>query len=206
VTWKFDSKVAETFVDHARQHIPNYDRVIDKSVDACKYLLPSNASIIDVGCATGETIRRLHSAGFTNLHGVESSYAMLQQCDWQIAQYYHNDRFPSKKFDAVICNWTLHFVEDKLLYLMDMAQAINPGGILILSDKTSKDVVPIHFYHDFKRQNGVSEADIRAKEAAVENVMFINDPKWYLDQLSSHFGKVHVIDASWCFTSFLCIK
>jgi tRNA (cmo5U34)-methyltransferase len=206
VTWKFDSKIAETFVDHARQHIPNYDRVIDKSIDVCKYMLSSDAGIIDVGCATGETLRRLHAAGFTNLHGVESSHAMLQQCDAGIAQYYHSDRFPAKKFDAVICNWTLHFVEDKVNYLRDMADSLNPGGILVVSDKTSKASLPIHFYHEFKRNNGVSDTDIQAKEAAVEDIMFINNPKWYLDQLNGHFGKVYIIDASWCFTSFLCIK
>lgn len=206
MTWKFDAQVAKTFVDHARQHIPNYDQVIDKSIETCKYLLPDHASIIDVGCATGETLRRLNAAGFTDLHGVEASHAMLQHCDPAIAQYYHSDRFPSKKFDAVICNWTLHFVEDKVNYLMDMAASIRPGGFMILSDKTSKDSLPIHFYHNFKRQNGVSDADIHAKEAAVENIMFINSPEWYLQQLNQYFGKVYIIDSSWCFTTFLCIK
>lgn len=206
VTWRFDSKVAETFVDHARQHIPDYDRVINASVDVCQYMLSPESSIIDVGCATGETLRRLHAAGFTNLHGVDASHAMLQHCDPTIAQYYHSDRLPAKKFDAVICNWTLHFVEDKLNYLMDMCNSINPGGVLLLSDKTSKDALPIHFYHNIKRQNGVSDADIQAKEAAVENVMFINKPEWYLNNLNNYFGKVYVINANWCFTSFLCIK
>lgn len=206
MTWKFDSQVAETFVDHARQHIPNYDQVIDKSIETCKYMLPSHASIIDVGCATGETLRRLNAAGFTDLHGVEASHAMLQHCDTTIAQYYHSDRFPSKKFDAVICNWTLHFIEDKANYLMDMAAGVKPNGFMILSDKTSKDSLPIHFYHNFKRHNGVSDADIQAKEAAVENVMFINSPDWYLQQLNQYFGKIYIIDASWCFTTFLCIK
>ena len=77
--WVFDNAVASTFVDHARQHIPNYDQVIDKSVDLCLRYLPSQANIIDVGCATGETLRRLHAAGFTNLSGVEASYAMLKR-------------------------------------------------------------------------------------------------------------------------------
>ena len=30
--WKFDHDVASIFVDHARQHIPNYETVIDKSM------------------------------------------------------------------------------------------------------------------------------------------------------------------------------
>ena len=207
MNWKFDAKVAETFVDHARQHIPNYDTVIDKSVDVCQHLLPTDASIIDVGCATGETLRRLSAAGFTDLHGVDASSAMLQHCDNSIAEYYHSDRLPNRKFDAVICNWTLHFVDDKVKYLQDIQQSLNPNGFLILSDKTSLDPVPIHFYHEIKRANGVSEMAIAEKARSVETVMHINDPKWYLDTLALvNFGKIHIIDASWCFTSFLCFK
>ena len=207
MTWKFDRGVAETFVAHARQHIPNYDSVIDKSVEICKYALPTNARIIDVGCATGETLRRLHSAGFTDLHGVDASADMLAYCDPSIAKYYHSEQLPADKFDAVICNWTLHFVKDKVQYLSAIQQSLSPGGFLILSDKTSLDTLPIHFYHELKRQNGVSETAIAEKARSVETVMHIDDAKWYLDTLKSlNFGKTHIIDANWCFTSFLCFK
>jgi ubiquinone/menaquinone biosynthesis C-methylase UbiE len=118
--WKFDAAVAETFVDHARQHIPNYDQVIDKCIAVCDQLLEKDSKIIDVGCATGETLRRLHHAGYTNLTGVEASHAMLKHCDYTIAKLLHNDRFPEQHFDAALCNWTLHFIEDKEKYLIDI--------------------------------------------------------------------------------------
>ncbi|CAB4129210.1 SmtA SAM-dependent methyltransferases [uncultured Caudovirales phage] len=205
MTWEFNADVAKTFVEHARQHIPNYDQVIDKCVDLCEYCLEENSPIIDVGCATGETIRRLSVAGFSNLTGVEASHAMLKHCNYDVARYIHTDRFPEETFDAVLCNWTLHFIKDKVKYLLDIKQNLQPGGIFVLSEKTSIDPVAINFYHKWKHSQGVSWEDILAKEQAVKDIMHINSTQWYLDTLDSiGFKSIQIIDASWCFTTFLC--
>lgn len=206
-TWRFDHVVAKTFVAHARQHIPNYDQVIDKCVELAQDCLSSSNAIIDVGCATGETIRRLHQAGFRNLHGVESSQAMLDQCDPGLAQYYHSEIFPDHSFDAVFCNWTLHFMADKLSYLTAIHDSLSTQGFMVLSDKTSLDPVCIAKYHQWKSSQGVSHQEISAKERAVKDIMFIHNPDWYLHTLRKvGFGRVEIIDAHWCFTTFLCRK
>ena len=209
MAWQFDKQVAEVFVDHARQHIPNYDQVIDKCVSLCERYLDHDSRIIDVGCATGETLNRLHQSGFENLTGVDSSAPMLDHCNHAVANIIHSDTFPKhlEKFDAVLCNWTLHFVRDKFSYLLDIYQSLAPGGFLVVSDKTSLDPVMISLYHDWKQHQGVSPADISAKALAVQDIMFINSAGWYLDTLSQlGFNDVQIIDASWCFTSFLAVK
>ena len=205
--WKFDDGVAKNFVDHARQHIPNYDLIIDKSVGMCKWYLEESSRIIDIGCATGETLRRLHSAGFDNLTGVEASHAMLKHCDPEIARFIHSDGFPDETFDAVLCNWTLHFIDDKEKYLIDIHRNMQPDGFFILSEKTSLDPVAIAQYHSWKLAQGVTLEEIEAKEAAVKDIMYIRDPKWYLDTLAwIGFKNIQIIDASWCFTSFMCYR
>jgi len=207
MTWQFNADVAETFVNHAQHHIPNYDIVIDKCIEVSKWYLDGGSRIIDVGCATGETLRRLHNAGFNNLTGVDASHAMLKYCDYTIANIIHSDRFPNETFDGVLCNWTLHFVEDKEKYLIDIHRNLNKDGLLVLSEKTSIDTIAINFYHKWKHSQGVSWEEITAKEAAVKDIMYINDPKWYIDTLTwIGFRDIQVIDASWCFTTFLCIK
>lgn len=205
-TWKFDSTVAADFVDHARKHIPNYDLVIDKAVGVCQKFLDPDDAIIDVGCATGETLRRLRQAGFANLAGVDSSADMLSQCK-ATANLILSDRLPIGPYKAVICNWTLHFIMDKLAYLKDIHDELEPNGILFLSDKTSKDSVCVDFYHDFKRRQGVSDQEIAAKARRVESVMHIDPPMWYLESLAQiGFKHIHIVDASWCFTTFFCVK
>jgi SAM-dependent methyltransferase len=204
--FKFDSAIAQNFVDHAEKHIPNYHLIIDKSIQICKKLCNSSSSIIDVGCATGETLRRLTQAGFTNLYGVDSSPDMLNYC-YSDAQIYQSENLPPGHFDAILCNWTLHFVKNKIEYLEEIHKNLNAGGFLILSEKTSVDDLPVHFYHAFKSQQGVSDQEIIKKARSVRDMMYINEPNWYLNTLDKiGFKKVYIIDASWCFTTFLCLK
>jgi tRNA (cmo5U34)-methyltransferase len=205
--WQFNADVASTFVDHARQHIPNYDLVIGKSVDICKKLLTTQSAIIDVGCATGETLGQLYKRGFDNLYGIDSSQAMLDYCDPKLAKYYLSNKFPDQIFDAIICNWTLHFIKNKEQYLENIYKNLNQNGFLILSEKTSNDPVPINFYHRFKSSQGVSEQDIQLKSQSLQGVMFIDDITWYLNTLTNiGFKKIYIIDASYCFTTFFCLK
>lgn len=204
--WKFDANVAATFGEHARQHIPNYHSVIQKTVNYCCHHLTKDAHIVDIGCAVGETLRQLNLAGFTNLSGVDSSPDMISYCE-NIASIYCSSTFPDIQVDAAICNWTLHFIKDKEQYLQSVFNAITPGGFLILSEKTSVDPELVHFYHQFKSAQGVSDEDIKAKEAAVSTVMNIHHVEWYFSILKAvGFNQIDIIDADWCFTTFLARK
>lgn len=206
MTWKFDSTIAKTFVHHARQHIPDYDRVIDKSVEVCQKLLSKDAAIIDVGCATGETLNRLNAVGYFNLTGVDNSSSMLDYC-YATAKLICSDKFPNQQFHAVLCNWTLHFMSDKLDYLQQIYNNLSMGGFVIITDKTSLDPTMIEFYHNYKSKNGVSAEEIKRKAESVRDVMYIDSPQWYLENLNRvGFKSPQIIDANYCFTTFFCVK
>lgn len=209
--WEFNEDVAKGFVQHAKMHIPNYSGTIDLSVNLCKTLLndPMNARIIDVGCATGETISKLYANGCCNLVGVDNSQAMLDQCPVDYAYYILNNEFPldAGPYDAVICNWTLHFIKDKIRYLEQIYKGLNSGGFIVLTDKTENSGTALKLYHNFKRQQGLSEEEIEAKNQSVRNIMFIDPPTWYLDTLSSvGFSDVSIISSAPCFTTFIAVK
>jgi hypothetical protein len=54
---------------------------------------------------------------------------------------------------------------------------------------------------------GVSAEEIAAKAASVRDIMYINTPKWYLETLDNlGFKNIQIVDASWCFTTFFCVK
>jgi len=208
-TWKFNSEVAGMFVKHARQHIPNYDEVIARSVQLCIKEFKKTDKIIDVGCATGETLKRLNNAGFQNLVGVDSSEDMLSYAKKNPGEYILSNLFPidTGPYSVVICNWTLHFVKDKLSYLQNIYRNMLPGGMLILSDKTVNDGVELELYHDFKRRNGVTETEIINKARSVQEIMFVNPPEWYFENLKAiGFTPVRIINAHYCFTTFLARK
>lgn len=208
--WKFDQGISNVFEQHARQHIPNYDQVIDLSVGICKKLFTEHSRIIDVGCATGETVKRLYGAGFHNLVGVDASADMLSKATpLPIAHWIESDQFPvtDGPYSAVICNWTLHFIKDKIAYLTDIYRAIDTNGILILTDKTANSGIELELYHDFKRAQGVSEEDIANKAYSIQDIMFVDTPRWYQATLAEvGFNDIAVINAAPCFTTFIAYK
>jgi tRNA (cmo5U34)-methyltransferase len=207
--WSFDESVAETFRLHARQHIPGYERVIEKSISLCSHELDKNSSIIDVGCAVGETLERLNANGFNNLYGVDNSSDMLSKVKPGLAELYCSDTLPvvQSGYDAVLMNWTLHFVEDKRSYLDAIYENLNPNGFLILSDKTANDSPYLQLYYGYKSKQGVSLEDIEAKANSLVGKMFINDQQWYRSSLmGAGFTNISIIDADWCFTTFLAWK
>lgn len=209
MTWKFDSNVASMFANHARKHIPDYDKVIRMSIDLCREQLQPNDAILEVGCAVGETVDSLHRFGFNNIHAVDNSQAMLDKCRPDIATYYCSSDYPKTEvqFSAIICNWTLHFMISKKSYLQKMYSNLKPGGFLILSDKTCNSGLSLSKYHDFKRNQGVSEQEIAEKAKSLIGVMHVDSPRWYLDTLNEiGFKEVAVANAAWCFTTFVAIK
>ncbi|CAB4137968.1 AdoMet_MTases domain containing protein [uncultured Caudovirales phage] len=209
--WSFDSGISEYFEEHARQHIPRYDEVIDQCVHICKRLYSNPATkILDIGCASGETIRRLDYARYTNLVGVDASVSMINKVrDLPIAHWIHSDQFPKESgpYQVILCNWTLHFVRNKRDYLTEIYQGLNNQGMLILSEKTANSGLELELYHDFKRAQGVSEQDIANKAHSVKDIMFIDSPDWYLKTLEDvGFSDVKIINASPCFTTFVAFK
>ncbi len=208
--WTFDAKVAANFDHIAQSQIPNYDGVIGRCIELARTSFPQNpaAKIIDVGSARGRTVTRLMDAGFTNVWGVESSQHMA-------AASAHPDRiiisekFPLDKapFDMVIANWTLHFIATREDYMRDIFKGLCPGGLFIFSDRMQGSHTSYLRYLDFKRSKGVSEEDIKAKEASLVGVLEPRPLTWYQTALNAiGFTDIEVIDAAWCFNTVLCRK
>lgn len=207
--WKFDNKIAKIFNRHARQHIPDYDKVIDLNVDLCEQKLKKDSNILEVGCAIGETIKKLYSKGFRNIHAVDNSSEMLNRCPRNKATYYCTSSFPTKdiKFDAVLCNWTLHFMHNKIEYLKEIHDSLLPGGFIVLSEKTENNGLALKQYHRYKLNKGVKEKEIKEKEKLLKDVMFIDSTEWYLKNLRViGFEEIYIANANWCFTTFVAIK
>jgi trans-aconitate methyltransferase len=206
--WQFDDSVANSFSKYAPTHIPKYHEVIEETATIVETLHGLDARIIDVGCATGETLRFLKTRGFKNLYGVDCSEAMTKKIDPSLATLFVSKTFPKipEKFDAVIANWTLHFIHEKEEYLDSILEGLNPGSILILTDKTSLSSIPIKFYHDFKRSMGVSDEEIRAKQESLVGVMRIDPVEWYLNFFKARGHEAYIFNATFCFTSFLIVK
>lgn len=85
---------------------------------------------------------------------------------------------PLSNASMAVMNYTLQFIpiEDRLPLLTRIADALLPGGVLVLSEKVTfpdeaLNQLNIEMHHDFKRAHGYSDLEIAGKRDSLENVL-----------------------------------
>jgi len=124
------------------------------------------------------------------------------------------ERFPLENASVVAMNFTLQFVDvDARSALMKkIADALRPGGVLILSEKVcfSDPVVNemhIDMYHAFKSANGYSDLEISQKRTALENVLIPDTLSTHHERLlGAGFSHVSVWFQCFNFASLIAIR
>ena len=200
--WVFDDSVAQRFQYEAETNIPSYNIVVDKCLQFANKHLQKSDKIIDVGSALGYTMDKFITAGFTDVMGVDNSPSMNEKNKYSTMC---SDKLPDYKYKLVMMNWTLHFIQDKYRYLIDIYDKLD-HGYLILTDKTSQSPIVKELYYDFKRGKGVSEEYICQKEKNLMGVMHSVPVDWYLKTLREIGFSVDIIHADLGFATFLCSK
>ena len=175
--WRFDKKVAKIFDDHAPRHIPDYDYIINSITSIIKNKIDVNDKILEIGCATGKTVKKLFYNGFKNITATDCSQDMLNACPLGLADYIKTDKVPKDRFKLILANWIIQFNQNKKDVIEDMIAALEQGGIAIISEKTTD--TPKDLYYIWKKQQGVSEQEILEKEQSLKGVLFLNAPVWY---------------------------
>ena len=203
--WEFNEEVAKNFDFIADTSIPKYRVIIHNTVRLIEDLF-KEATIIDVGCATGNTLDALKNKGFTNVFGVDNSPAMIREAYKKGHSVFSSDELPKQiaPYDVVIANWTLHFIQpDKREeYINDIYNNLKNGGVFILSEKIDEDQTE---YMNFKKANFLTEKEIEEKTEALKGVLITKPIEWY-ENILSKFSQVHIIDHTYCFVTFLVVK
>lgn len=203
--WQFNQTIAQCFNSIARREIPDYLRVIELCLRIISKSKNTQPKIIDVGSATGETLKQLYDTGYKKIYGVEASAAMLTQ-SFDQATLIHSEKFPEQyaPFDYVLNNWTLHFIAERTEYLAAIKRSLAPEGTLILTDKVSASPCIHDLYYDMKRRNGITEAEIEAKRQQIEGVLVTNPFTWYVETLTQlGFESIEIINANTAFVTFM---
>lgn len=225
--WRFDEKVAEVFPDMIKRSVPGYSNIISMiGMLAGRFVTP-NSQIYDLGCSLGAatlSMRRNIDATGCKIIGVDNSPAMVERCQRHIDAYKADTPVEIIEGDIlnieinnasmVVLNFTLQFLapNDRQILLNRIYQGLNPGGVLVLSEKFSfedKEIGELLFnmHHDFKRANGYSELEISQKRSMLENVMLTDSVETHKTRLhNAGFPHTEVWFQCFNFGSLLAIK
>lgn len=200
----FDSKVAEVFSDMIRRSVPGYGTVINMTGVLANQYVTANSNCYDLGCSLGASSLAMQHGIQTQgcqIIGIDNSQAMLDQASDHLKQaegetpitLQHADvlETPIENASMVVMNFTLQFIAPdlRLELLKRIHQGMNPGGILILSEKITfedpeEERLQIEMHHAFKRANGYDDLEISQKRSALENVLIPETLHQHYERLS----------------------
>lgn len=189
--FQFDNRVAGVFSDMIRRSVPGYTQIINTIGDFANRFVMPNTQIYDLGCSLGAatlSIRRQIQGRQCRIIAVDNSESMVARCQENLNAYVSDTDvdlvcgdirdIDIQNASLVVLNFTLQFLppEDRETLIAKIYQGLNPGGILVLSEKIRFEDAPIQTlleeqHLDFKRANGYSELEISQKRSALENVM-----------------------------------
>lgn len=217
--FKFDQDVVAVFPDMIQRSVPGYSTIIDNIGLLANQFAQDNSNIYDLGCSLGAaslSVRKYVTAKNIKILAIDNSADMVNRCQRHLAAFKSNIAVSVEQADVlqtkiknasvVILNFTLQFIEpeQRQSVLQNIYHGLNPGGILILSEKVSlghstADESLIELHHEFKRRNGYSELEISQKRTALENVM-------KLESLPFHLNRLKEIGFSETLTWFQCFN
>ncbi|ABM00051.1 carboxy-S-adenosyl-L-methionine synthase CmoA [Shewanella amazonensis] len=189
--FQFDSRVAGVFGDMIRRSVPGYTQIINTIGEIADRCVTPGSNVYDLGCSLGAAtlaIRRKIEGRNARIFAIDNSEPMLVRAEENLSAYVSDTKVFFQLADIrdqtfenaslVVLNFTLQFLppDDRDTLLARIYQGLNPGGILLLSEKLKFDGVDVQalldsLHLDFKRANGYSELEISQKRSAIENVL-----------------------------------
>jgi len=224
-SFRFDASVVEVFDDMIRRSVPGYGLTLEMiGVIARQAFRGQNeGDAYDLGCSLGASMFPILQESSARVHGVDLSPQMLSQAREHLAGYAERItlteadlsqyQFPTSA-RLIVSNFTLQFLplESRLSLLQRAYESLEPGGILLLSEKFSPEesaerALLTELHHTFKSSMGYSDLEIARKRDAIENVLIPESSESHLQRLRD-LGFQTPVCWYQCFNfgSFLAIK
>lgn len=197
----FDSEVSKIFPDMARRSIPLYEEAHRLHVALLRPILDQpRVRVCDVGASRGHFFKEIcnqlqisvtEGDERLELYAIDSSPDMLHllaeempwvSCIRACAEHMKNFAEP---MDIINMSYVLQFIEEdteKTKVLRWAERNLSPDGVLILGQKDKIDP-PFEErfteeYYAFRRRNGYTDEEIKAKTEALKGAMWPSHAEW----------------------------
>ena len=225
--FKFDESVVDVFPDMIQRSVPGYETIVHTIGELAKTAVTPNSVVYDLGCSLGAaslSVARALPKETCKIIGVDASEAMVERCKRMVQAFNLPNPIDIIQQNAqdttivngsmVIMNFTLQFIppSDRAALLAKIYEGLNPGGVLVLSEKIKHPTVAgnellIDLHHQFKRNNGYSELEVSQKRASLEKVMLTDTFAEHEKRLfDAGFSDVVMWFKCYNFTSLVAIK
>ncbi len=225
--FQFDESVVAVFPDMIQRSVPGYQTILTGIGELTQRYAQKDSNLYDLGCALGAatlTMRRNVEKKNCQIIAIDNSQAMIQRAQ-EYLNAYHSDtpvqlhcadmtECTIENASVVVVNFTLQFIDPKQRepLLKKIYQGLQPGGILILSEKLHFNDSALqecieHLHLQFKRANGYSELEISQKRSSLENVLITETEQDHLNRFKKvGFQSAGIWFQAYNFASFLAIK
>jgi tRNA (cmo5U34)-methyltransferase len=186
--WTFHSaEVAASFERHVAASVPEYESVQARAASLAAFYARPGSSVVDLGCATGRTLRGFHGAIAPRplrLLGVDESQAMVDEArrlsppevEFIVADA-STYRLPSDT-SMVFAIYALQFmpIAKRRALIARLGEELAPGAGLLVVEKvvpeSSRFVTAFAGLHvDLKRAAGHTADEVLAKSASLRGIM-----------------------------------
>jgi tRNA (cmo5U34)-methyltransferase len=225
----FDDRVVGVFPDMINRSVPGYSLVVPMIGLLARQFAQDHSNLYDLGCSLGAAslaMRQAVRARDARILAVDNSPGMIRQLGKTLEENHdpglpevhplHQDILETRIENAsvVVLNFTLQFVDPsrREALLQRIAAGLNPGGVLILSEKVRFDdpreqQLQTHWHHEFKRAQGYSDLEIARKRDALENVMRPDSLSQHRERLkAAGFSQVYQWFQGFNFVSMIAIR
>lgn len=189
--FRFDAAVARVLPDMLRRSIPGYATLLELIGILAAQKVQHDTHVYDLGCSLGAVslaIRHALGSRSATLIAVDQSEAMVERCRETIqadaaalpveVRQADITELSFEPSSFIVLNFTLQFIppEQRTPLLEKVAQALLPGGVLVLSEKTrgatpTLDAWHQHLHDAFRQANGYSQLELSRKREALEQVL-----------------------------------
>jgi len=223
----FDARVAEVFEDMIERSVPGYRTIISMiAVLAGQYCRPGS-TVYDLGCSLGAATLAIRAQVPHNQYkivAVDNSAAMIERLNEKSKARTGGPELQTicsdimeievQNASVVVLNFTLQFipVTQRDALLARICRGMNPGGILILSEKIvfpdpAVNQLFVDMYHRFKEEMGYSRLEISRKRTALENVLIPETIEAHRQRaLAAGFASIDPWFQCFNFTSMVAFK
>jgi len=221
--FEFNESVSQVFRDMISRSVPGYELILHLIGLFANLFVENGSRVYDLGCSLGEasviTASQADAENFS-IVAVDNASSMIEKCrqlktavdiDWRCEDI---QQVEINNASMVILNLTLQFIDQNRRQglLQRIYQGLNPGGVLVLSEKVIMDQSDenhrmIQLHQAFKKTQGYSDLEISQKRTALENVL-VPDLESQLQTRLYNAGFKEVYQCFKClnFVSYLAIK